>query len=54
MKVKTESDVMISREARESIMPRADMYGDIPEDRRCLQWLFVSGALWVTRAFWQV
>ncbi len=34
MTVKTESDVTISREARESIMPRADMYGDIPEDRR--------------------
>jgi hypothetical protein len=34
MKVKTESDVTISREARESIMPRAEMYGDIPKDRR--------------------
>jgi hypothetical protein len=34
MKVKTESDVTISREARERIIPRADMYGDIPEDRR--------------------
>jgi hypothetical protein len=34
MKVKTESDVTISRDARESIMPGADMYGDIPKDRR--------------------
>ena len=34
MKVKTESDVTISREERESIMPGADMYGNIPKDRR--------------------